>query len=1110
MSNIDELTDPIENEIAPIQQQRLIKLMPLYQHFTYKFVALLLTVIVVAGLTSILFYQNNIQNSALVENQLVPLTQELKQINALQKAEKLVTNLLVAANAEKFVALHTELITANRQLLQQNSSNIQTFQQWLNESQLAEDIVSRIQGGHARNQQLKQSSIIQLQLMLVSITPIIDDKRSSKKSLHKQLQADQAKDRVTYSQINTYARTVQQLNDLQELKTRLTETLLNFEQLSMHTSIANFELLRLKVEQGFAQHKQLISDGKIKAMADVNQQFDAFEKIVLTEQRALAKWRGYIRLAQEYQLDLKAQQQSIKQLLLIPYKVAQVSGKGIINNLLDKFDIQLSNKNIIAILIIAISTLLLFFFYLLWQLREQIKNSAQQSVEIIQNSLQAQEGSVVANCVETQQIMNHVQSIAKPQHNEDEFQELSKQYKSNQQLIEQEKQALGQLEKCNEQQRLDSKEQIEEHFNSELQRYQCLEKSVLPIMQQHQITCFNQNRINENDGASLSTQLTFLYQQLAQFHLALEMKLDKSVLNLSDINLVDEIHAILFNKQQEQQNYGNQLLISCDEQLLKKAKIDFRLFQQLISLFIDITLTGCKANQLHLQVQLKDKNAGQQLVRFSAKVQVQSIDTLPILITQLIDSQATAFAESPLIDVFNTLFAKQHGENIVAQLVEEGYQLSFELPLAIAVPANSADKVTLENIHLMLLSNNNLLTDLVENIVLPAKGTFERLARIDSFKQQVTAKHLNRRKLDLLIVSSDITFNHLDLITQQINNLPHSLQPKLMILQSAELNYARFGFYSQAEQIFCKETFLQNIKKLLAGNKLNNQLLSCEPFAVNQYVATELPVLLAIHSPQQYQNLQRLLHWLGLQVQVVSHEAAQQALWQTGQYSLLITEFAETALLEMISKPLVNIGVFSLSEIIPQSENSTCFECWHISKLTKESTLAELIDTLAPWLIQTQLVESVQNNGANNYNVLEEQDEYLDKLVITEVAKVFTENGSYAGNEAVFDFAQYLQHQGTVELALFMLEDYTQENHQQLDRLIEAIKAKNIEEAKLSISVLALNAKILSAQTLQFLCAKWSKLLSGSEIPSSLKKVNALLKETRIALSEIDEYAETI
>jgi HPt (histidine-containing phosphotransfer) domain-containing protein len=91
-----------------------------------------------------------------------------------------------------------------------------------------------------------------------------------------------------------------------------------------------------------------------------------------------------------------------------------------------------------------------------------------------------------------------------------------------------------------------------------------------------------------------------------------------------------------------------------------------------------------------------------------------------------------------------------------------------------------------------------------------------------------------------------------------------------------------------------------------------------------------------------------------------------------------------------------------------------------------------------------------------------------------------------------------------------MLDEYTQDNHQQLNMLIEAMKEKNIEKGQSSIAALSLNAKILSAQTLQSLCTQWSKLLSGNETPSSLEKVNALLKETRVVLNEIEEYAETI
>ena len=1115
MSNTDGIEAYVENEAEQMQQAEKIKLTPLYQQFTYKIFALLLTVASMVGLLSILFYHNNVQNNALIDTQLVPLTQELKQINALQQADQLIADLLLPINAERFVELHADLVAINSQLLQQNSSNGQTFQQWLNTNKLAEDNVSRIQDSHTRNQQLKQSSIIQLQLILLSITPLIDNQLAHKVALHNQLESTQSYGRVEYTNANEYAKSVQQVNDLQQLKMLLTEVLLSVEHLSMHTSTTAFEHLRLQVEKVFSLYTQVNNSEEVKAMVDIHQQFETFEKIALTEQRALAKWQGYIRLAQSYQLDLKAQQQKIKQLLLIPHKYDQASGNGVINVWLAKLNIELSNNHITILLIVAVSFSLLVFCFLLWRLREQIKVSAQQGVEVIKHTLQTQEiaqpeasthkSNFSANCSEIQDIMNQVLSIAKPQHNDDEFQKLLAQNQSAQQLLMQQEKELAHIAQCNEQQLSDAKAQRTVQLNDELQRYQLLEQSVLPIIQQQQMACFNQTSFNEKSGVGLTTRLTFIYQKLAQFRLASSMKSEKSLLKLSDINLIDEMHAILFNKQREQLKHENQLFISFDEQLLRKAKVDFTIFQQLIDIFIDIALNNCQSSQLLLQVQLQDKNAGQQLVHFSAKVNAKSIDTLPAIITTLVDSQTSNDASEPLIDVFNVLFAKQHGENIVAQLSDDGYQLSFELPLAIAASANNKDKLMLDSASIMLLSSNTVLAELIEKSVLSAKGKFDQLTRIDSFQQHLTEKSLKRRKLDVLVVASDIAVNHYDLVIQQINNLPHSLQPKLMILQSNEFTYEQFGFYSQAEQVFCKETFLQNILILLENKHVNNELFSCESFRIHQYLNTALPLLLAVNDPQKHQNLQRLLHWLGFQVQVVANEVAQQALWATGLYSILITEFAETALIEMAVKPVVNVGVITLTEVIPDTGSNAYFEAWHIDKLAPESTLTALSNVLSPWLRQKPDVNEVVADHITD-DELELLTEDFEELVITEVAQALTENG----NQATFDFPTYLKNQGSVELALFMMDEYTQDNHQLLDALIESIKAESIEKAKLSLDALTVNAKILAAPELQLLCSKWSILLNNSETLSNLKKVESLLENTRIALTEIDEYAEAI
>ena len=216
---------------------------------------------------------------------------------------------------------------------------------------------------------------------------------------------------------------------------------------------------------------------------------------------------------------------------------------------------------------------------------------------------------------------------------------------------------------------------------------------------------------------NISTQLSLLYQQLVQFDLLLALQSDKLRLELCDIHLIAELHAVLFNKQLRQPVSNNQLFISFDEQLLSEVKIDPYLFQQLVDSFIDIAIADCSNTQLHLQVQLQDKSVGQQLVYFSARVKIKSQNVLPVLVTELLRTQSTQITTSPPVEVFSLLLTKQHGENVAAQLVDDGYHLSFELPLAVTMAGNNTDEISLNNSKIVLLANNDILAEIIEKAV---------------------------------------------------------------------------------------------------------------------------------------------------------------------------------------------------------------------------------------------------------------------------------------------------------------------------------------------------------------------------------------------------------
>lgn len=1110
MSKIDDLSEEQSNAEEDQQIQTSIA-RPLHRQFTTKFIGIVLTMAIALFLIFTLFYQQGERSRFLIDTELTPLKQELKQLQTLQKAHTLVNKLLLTDNGKNFLALHTALITVNNQLLQLESIHTLLYQQWLNVNKHASDIVMRTQKKHGRNEQLKQSSINQLQLILVSVTPIINQKTAQQALLFKQLNQEQVNNKLTLRSTSAYAKATQQLYYLQQLKSLSLGVLARFEQLTIHTSMDEFDLLRLDVQQILSQRDALKKD-KTKAITAINHQIDTFEEIVITKQGALAKWQGYIRLAQRYQLDLKEQQKKLVEMVTEPQEKITLHASSAIdelltqyNELLAQYNIKLTQEVLSKVLLLAISLSLLFFCFLLWRLRKQIKVTAHQSVILIQKSIDTEDShSIEANCAETQEIMHQVSNIAKPVHTEQEFQQLLHQCHLHKQYINEQAQSLLSYTQDTNQQQLESTNQVAFHLGGELQRYKFLEEKVLLLIQQQQAELLKKTDKNK---ASKSTQLPSLlsvYEQLKQFHLASNIRSKSTVLTLVDVNLIDEMQAILINKQAEQQKFSNQLYFSYDEQLLIQAKLDFRLFQQLMNLFIDLALKDCQNTQLHLQLQLQDKSEGQQLVRFVINVNAESIDALPDVVTMLIDPQAPAFVESPLADIFSVLCAKLHGENITAHLIDNGFQFSFELPLALAsLPVvKEQQESNLDALKVMLLSSNKVVTKVVEKLIISVSGQVEVLMRIDSFEQQFTAKRLSKRKLDLLIVTSDVVQAHLDLVMQQINCLPTSLQPKLMVLQSPTLSLEEFGYYSQTEQLLFKELFFQNIRELLANPAKTNQLLSSEQCLEAHYMARGLPILLAVQSPQKHQNLQRLLHWLGLQVSVVSHENSQRERWQTGLYCLLITEFPESALLEMANKPLVDVAVFSLTDTVPNAEDNAYFDRWHIGQLVIPSSLYDLRAVLAPWLEYIESPDDIENSAL----MLPENSIEEDEIVITELVASLTGEVE----EAAFDFSRYLHHHGSVELALFMLGDYGQDNHQKLDLLVGAIKSKDFDKAKECVMDLQLNAKILAASALEQLCSQWFKLLSGDNIPGSLEEVNMLLKDTRAVLKAIDNYADSI
>lgn len=100
----------------------------------------------------------------------------------------------------------------------------------------------------------------------------------------------------------------------------------------------------------------------------------------------------------------------------------------------------------------------------------------------------------------------------------------------------------------------------------------------------------------------------------------------------------------------------------------------------------------------------------------------------------------------------------------------------------------------------------------------------------------------------------------------------------------------------------------------------------------------------------------------------------------------------------------------------------------------------------------------------------------------------------------------YTKHQGTIGLAIYMLDEYIESNDESFSELCHAIKVKNKPSAEQALLVLMENTRILAADQLVALILQLEKGLAKQAID----KITESLLLTKHELTVIKQYATGI
>ncbi len=604
------------------------------------------------------------------------------------------------------------------------------------------------------------------------------------------------------------------------------------------------------------------------------------------------------------------------------------------------------------------------------------------------------------------------------------------------------------------------------------------------------------NQRNKGQGSSFNLQV---YQQKALFLSWIEQQkirdllANKARLILSDVALEDEIYSTVLNVMSDIQLDNNRIIVSCDEQLMTKAKLDIQLFQQLITMFCRLLLSGQKGVQLHFSVQVIDKNVGQQIIKLVGQVNKVKQQVLPYWFDLLTGEQDNFVIDSSEeIAYFQQLLLTLHGRDMLTAVTDSGYILSMELPIAIAdEQRKTLNEISLAPLTCVLISANETLQELVTGYVHEVGGAVDVIVNANLLVEQWQAKSANAQAINVILLAADAYQENFIQVSEYIKSFPSQLQPKLMVMQDPyQDNLHRQGFYSQATSPFGEASFLTELSELIQSSKTSNLIFDTALCAKHQYLSSTVEVLFAVSVVQSQQKLLRLLYYFGLKVRVVSDEKLMQQLWQSGRYMILVTEFNQLPFVSLSFESNHLRGVFSFSPWQTGQLSVTeqkIMQQWRVDVLPDDFDLDKLVSLFKPWL--HTMGESL-DASVTSADVLPQLDFSLSSV-----------NGL---TPAAFNMPLYIEHQGSAELAIYMLDEYVKSNQQYLTLLSNAINQENLVFAQQALVTLTQNAKILAADEMISLCV----LLDEALVEKNFSQAGQVLRDTENVFYAIELYVE--
>ncbi|MGB2741819.1 MAG: hypothetical protein WBC60_14825 [Cognaticolwellia sp.] len=629
-----------------------------------------------------------------------------------------------------------------------------------------------------------------------------------------------------------------------------------------------------------------------------------------------------------------------------------------------------------------------------------------------------------------------------------------------------------------------------------------------------------------------NAQLRQLICRAEQQRTRAQLRLDDFVLNLSTVNFVNEIHTALTNASLIQVYKNNSVYLNVGANLTSLVTLESELFQALISTICHKILSEQQGAVLDIDAKVIDVNSAQQIIRLTFQVNKAShVKKLAQVMNELvIDDEKSSTFNDPINQYLRDLQLVFNVSNKENQPLELANKFSFELPLAIANDLKKKSKskpIALAKCSLLVLATDKNSRQRICSQFLNSKAVVETMQDLSLFKRQMSIKNLAKNKLNVILLSPEVYASDYDFITQHLASLPTKIQPKLLVIQPFySVDLPRAGLFSISDFPWFTGELVKNVTQLLTQKTHTNLSFNSDVFLPYKFVPTDVEVLLGIAEVRKHQALLRILHWLGLQVTVVSQQTALERLWLSGRYSVVITEFPPQHV-DIEAWPTSARGIF----LLPGVKNSekdlfsklSLSKSWHSGDFAPMQDIPQLIQQLSPWLKSaksannknTVPVALPNKNKKNGTEIITQTPKAEQTEVLPSLDSALNVEQKTEPLEEAFDLAIYANNQGSAKLAAFMLDEYLDDMNANMLALNNALEEQKVHLALQHLASLITLANIIAAKPFLAQCIAIRTLLNKNEKSKVLSlqektKLQPLLKHLQLCLVKLTEFTESI